>query len=146
MDWAAYTIKAHDLRQLIADRTAIHALFLRYVHAFSIQTAHTLLSTAQAVIELRLARWVLMLHDRHDEEDMAITHDFMSLMLSVRRPGVTSALHTLEGQGLIRSTRGRLHVQDRAGLERMCGSFYGIPEAEYARLIGTSGGRGPLHA
>lgn len=133
---AAHRIKAEDLRHMIAARSDIHAVLLRYVQAFSIQTAHTLISAAQAKVELRLARWILMLHDRVDGHEMSITHEYMALMLSVRRTGVTVALHVLEGNGLIRSTRGRLQVRDRVGLERMCGSFYGGPEAEYARLLG----------
>lgn len=142
----AHRIRAQDLRRTLADRPAVQTLCLRYVHAFTIQTAHTLLSAALAVVELRLARWILMLHDRLDGDDLAITHDFMALMLSVRRPGVTVALHVLEGEGLVRSTRGRLHIRDRVGLEKRCGSFYGVPETEYARLIGMNAGKGPYSA
>ena len=54
---------------------------------------------------------------------------------------MTVALHMLEGQGLIRSTRGRIQVRDRGGMEKMCGSFYGVPESEYERLRGTKGGK-----
>lgn len=134
----AHRIRADDLRRLLVERPTIRDLFARYVQAFAIQTAQTGLAAALAVVELRLVRWILMLHDRVDGDEMAITHEFMALMLAVRRPGVTVALHELEGRGLIRSTRGRLIVRDRAKLEKICGTFYGVPEAEYARLIGTT--------
>jgi CRP-like cAMP-binding protein len=134
----AHRIAADDLRRLLIDRPTIRDVFARYAQAFTVQTAHTALSAALAVVELRLARWILMLHDRVDGDEMSITHEFIALMLAVRRPGVTVALHELEGRGLIRSTRGRLIVRDRAKLEKMCGGFYGGPEAEYARLIGTT--------
>ena len=58
-------------------------------------------------------------------------------MLGVRRAGVTSALHMLEGERLIRSTRGMITVLDRAGLEAKANGSYGLPEAEYERLIGS---------
>lgn len=142
----AHRIRADALRQLIADRSAVHALFLRYVQAFSIQTADTLVATAHATLEVRLIRCILMLHDRMKGDDMAVMQDLMAVMLAVRRAGVTDALHVLEGAGLIRSTRGRLQVLDRAGLEKRCGSFYGVPEAEYERLVGTYGGNGASRA
>lgn len=57
-------------------------------------------------------------------------------MLGVRRPGVTDALNVLRKQGLISYKRGDITAQDRQGLERIAGEAYGIPEAEYRRLIG----------
>ena len=57
-------------------------------------------------------------------------------MLGVRRPGVTQALQALRKRGLIAYGRGQIAVKDRKGLERVAGKAYGIPEAEYRRLIG----------
>lgn len=75
---------------------------------------------------------------------MDLTHDLLSLMLGVRRAGVTTAVHLLEGQGLVKATRGRIHVLDRAGLKSVTHGLYGVPEAEYARLMnGTGAGSGP---
>lgn len=132
---SAHRVPAEALRHFLAKHPSVQSLFLRYVHVFGVQTAHTLLAAGLVVVETRLARWILMLHDRIDGDDIAITHDFMALMLSVRRPGVTVALHMLEGKGLIRSVRGRLTVRDRPGLEKMCGTLYGQPETEYRRVI-----------
>jgi CRP-like cAMP-binding protein len=106
------------------------------VHVFSVQVAHTALANGRAKIEERLARWLLMVHDRIDGDEVNLTHDFIALMLGVRRPGVTDALHALEGKGLIRSTRGVLRIVDREGLEVIANAIYGVPEAEYRRLIG----------
>jgi hypothetical protein len=58
------------------------------------------------------------------------------MMLGVRRSGVTDTLHILEGRRLIRATRGEITILDRARLERLAGASYGLPEAEYRRLIG----------
>ena len=111
-------------------------LLLRFVQALSTQTAFTALSNAVHQIDERLARWILMCDDRLDGADMPLTHEFMSIMLAVRRPSVTTALHILEGNRLIRAERGCIVVRDRAGLEEFAGDSYGVPEREYERLIG----------
>ena len=79
-----------------------------------------------------------MCHDRVDGDALSTTHEFLSLMLGVRRAGVTVALQALEDCGLISTKRGRVTVLDRAKLEAVAGDSYGVPEAEYARLIGCS--------
>ena len=66
------------------------------------QTAHTAVANARAKIEARLARWILMAQDRLDGASLPLTHEFLSLMLGVRRAGVTEALHALEAMKLIR--------------------------------------------
>jgi hypothetical protein len=78
-------------------------------------------------------------HDRLDGDEIPLTHEFLAFMLGVRRPGVTDALQLLEGKGLIRTSRGRVQIADRAGLVACAGISYGIPEAEYQRLIGDLG-------
>ena len=95
------------------------------------------MTNGHALIEERLARWLLMAHDRLDGDAMALTHEFLALMLGVRRPGVTVGLHFLEGKGLIKSTRGVVTVIDRGSLEELADGSYGVPEAEYDRLFGT---------
>ena len=111
-------------------------LMLRFAQVMLVQTSYTALSNAVYQIEQRLARWLLMTHDRSLSDDLPITHDYMSIMLGVRRPSVTQALHILEGRRLILSERGCITVRDRSGLEHLAGDAYGKPEAEYRRLIG----------
>ncbi|MBC8012812.1 MAG: Crp/Fnr family transcriptional regulator [Methyloceanibacter sp.] len=130
-----YRITADDLRCAIAKSPTLHGALLNYVQAFMTQTAHTAASNGSAKLEERLARWLLMAHDRTDGDDLPLVHEFLALMLGVRRPGVTVALHTLEAQGLIRAARASIHVIDRAGLEELAGGAYGVPEAEYRRLM-----------
>jgi CRP-like cAMP-binding protein len=100
-----------------------------------IQTAHTAIANGRANVEERLARWVLMARDRLDDDELPLTHEFLSLMLRVRRAGVTLALNALEGLGLLRANRGHVTVQDRKGLEKFAGAYYGVPEAELRRLM-----------
>ena len=77
-----------------------------------------------------------MCQDRLESMEFPITHDFLSMMLGVRRSSVTDAIHLLEGDALIKATRGNILILDRARLERAAGASYGVPEAEYRRLIG----------
>jgi hypothetical protein len=80
-----------------------------------------------------------MCHDRVDGDQLELTHEFMSMMLAVRRSGVTVTLHTLEAGGAIRALRGRIIVLDRSKLLAVAGESYGRPEEEYRRLVGPFG-------
>jgi CRP-like cAMP-binding protein len=100
------------------------------------KTTHTAVCNAQSRLDMRLARWLLMAHDRIGDDTIPLTHEFLSIMLGVRRPGVTEALHALRKQGLISYGRGQIAVENRKGMERTAGEAYGTPEAEYRRLIG----------
>ena len=134
----AFRIRSADFHDLLDESPTLRSLMLRYALALSIQTTHTVLAASHGVLEIRLARWILMIHDRVDGDELWLTHDFMAMMLGVRRPGVTTTIHELEGHALIRSKRGYLLVRDRTGLEKLCGGLYGGPEAAYARLFGSS--------
>lgn len=131
-----HRISADVLKRAAERSTDFRDLLLRYTQTFLIQTAQTALANAAAPAEERLARWLLMYHDRQDGDDLSVTHDFLSMMLGVRRPTVTVAIHVLEGAGLIRARRGRITVLERQGLEEAAGESYGTAEAEYERLIG----------
>jgi CRP-like cAMP-binding protein len=114
-------------------------LLLRYVHSLNVQAALTAASNAHYALPERLARWLLMCHDRVGGDQIELTHEFISMMLAVRRSGVTVTLHTLEATGAIKATRGMVIVKDRERLEEIAGESYGGPEAEYRRLIGPFG-------
>ncbi len=75
------------------------------------------------------------MHDRFDQNAFPFTHRLIAMMLGVRRAGVTTALHTLEGHKLIKARRGQITVVDRKGLEALSDPSYGVPESEYARLV-----------
>jgi CRP-like cAMP-binding protein len=129
-------ISADRLREALHDRPTLRSSLLRYAQAFAVQTSQTALVNGRAKLEARLARWLLMVHDRFDQGAFPpFTHRFIAMMLGVRRPGVTDALHILEGRGLIKARRGQILVVDRKGLEAASDASYGVPEAEYARLV-----------
>jgi CRP-like cAMP-binding protein len=132
-----FSMPAAALRQACTASTDLHHLFLRYAQALLIQIAQTSLTNAAHSTEERLARWLLMCFDRVDGDDVPLTHEFISLMLNVRRPGVTMALGSLAAAGLIKTRRGVVTLIDHAGLRDLANDSYGVPEAEYERLIGA---------
>ena len=121
---SARQIGAARLRRAIASSVTLHRAFLHYGNSFMNQTTRTALANGRSRIEERLARWLLMAHDRVDGDEMLLTHDFLSTMLGVRRAGVTEALGALQDAGLVRSNRGMISVLDRAGLERSTDGTY----------------------
>jgi CRP-like cAMP-binding protein len=135
---AGHRIKTAPFLAAVQQSATLNRLLLRYVHSFTTQTAQTALANSGNNIDERLARWLLMCHDRIDGDVLPLTHKFLSMMLGVRRAGVTDAVHILEGRGLIRAiTNGRIEIRNREKLERLAGAAYGLPEAEYRRLIGA---------
>jgi CRP-like cAMP-binding protein len=131
----ALSITPGQLLRVCLERQAINAMLLRYVHCFISQMGRTILSNLHDAVEKRLARWLLMNHDRLEGDQIRLTHDQLAIMLGVRRATVTDALHLLEGEGMIRSTRGVIVVRDRARLLAVAGESYGAAETEYARFI-----------
>jgi CRP-like cAMP-binding protein len=133
---SALRLSTAAMRDAIAQSPSLHDVLLRFVHAFMVQGSHAAIAAGRARIDERLSRGLLMWHDRIREAELFVTHEFLALLMGVRRQGVTVALHELEGKGLIRSMRNRVRIIDRAGLERTANGFYGAPEDEYRRLFG----------
>lgn len=140
----ALRIAAADLRRALEECPSLSRFLMRYCLAFSVQVSQTAVANGRATIERRLARWLLMAHDRFRSDTFSLTHEFIATMLCVRRAGVTVALHILEGDGLIKSNRNYIKVLDRPGLERRSDPSYGVAEQEYERLVGRRCVRGAL--
>jgi CRP-like cAMP-binding protein len=128
-------IATEALRDAMHQSRSLHVLLLKSVQAFMLQTSHTAIANARGSLNVRLARWLLMAHDRTGSAKLHLTHEFLSLMLAVRRPGVTEAINALKQDKLIDNARGVIVVLNRRGLEKVAGNFYGVPEAEYRRLM-----------
>ena len=129
-------MRADRLRHALEQSSTVQKLLLRFVQVFHIQTAQTAACNGSHSVGKRLARWLLMCHDRLDGYELPLTHEFIAVMLAVRRPGVTEALQMLEREQAIRAERRNIVVLDRRKLEETAGDSYGVPEAEYERLIG----------
>ena len=104
--------------------------------------ARAITSSLQHPVEQRVARWLLMRHDRVGGDILAVHHDDIAGSMNVRRASVTDRLHLIEGERLIRCSRGRIAIRDRCGLEALAGEAYGAAEAQYRLLIAPFG-KGP---
>jgi CRP-like cAMP-binding protein len=117
-------VSAARLREVDEQSPALHRAMLRYAYAFLAQTTTTALANGRSKIEERLARWLLMAHDRLGGETLALTHEFLGLMLGTHRPGVTLALQGLERAGFITTRRGKITILDRKALEKSSNGTY----------------------
>jgi CRP-like cAMP-binding protein len=134
-DGEAYRMSYEDFRVAMEENRNLWKVIIRSIEAFSVQLAYTAVCNAVHDVNERLARWLLMCDDRISGNRLPVTHEFLSMMLSVRRASVTTALHVLEGNGFIRSERGIVVIRNREALEEFAHDAYGIPESEYRRLM-----------
>jgi CRP-like cAMP-binding protein len=132
-DGAALRLRSNDLRIALEASSTLRNVMLRYVQVFMVQTSQTALVNASALLTQKLARWLLMSEDRLNTKHIPLTHEFLSMMLGVQRPGVTLALGELEGRGLIAAKRGLISILDRPAMVAMTKGIYGVAEREYER-------------
>jgi CRP-like cAMP-binding protein len=131
-----WRITAANLCRAMEKSSTLRRDLLLYGHTLVVQIGYTAFVNSRCKMEDRLARWLLMAHDRTEDSTVPLTHELLASMLGVRRPGVTTGLHFLEKQGLILAKRGAISILDREGLEKAAHGAYGAPEAEYRRLFG----------
>jgi CRP-like cAMP-binding protein len=134
----AWTMSASALKDVLGQSPVLQHQLLRYAHVLGVQATSTALANGRFKLEPRLARWLLMCHDRTVGDELPTTHQFLSLMLGVNRTNLTAVVAEFERSGIIETRRGALIVRDRLGLLVLAGASYGVPEAEYARLLGHS--------
>lgn len=134
---AAWRIARAPFLRELAGNTALREILNRYLYVLLVQLATASACRRFHAIEPRLARWLLMSHDRAHTDHFHVTHEFMALMLGVRRVGVTMAAGRLQAVGLIHYQRGELSVLDRAGLEAQACSCYAADRAAYRTHLGA---------
>ena len=132
---SALRMPASAFRKEVGRRPALLAVLLRYVQALHVQVSVTAACNGRHTVQERLARWLLTAHDRSTSDQLPLSHEFLSMMLGVRRAGVTVALGALRAADLIRKTHGQVNVIDRAGLEKASCECYRTVRNEYARLL-----------
>jgi len=121
-------ISAANLREADEGSNTLHRAMMRYAYSFLHQTITTALANGRSKLEERLARWLLMADDRIEGKELALTHEFLGLMLGTHRPGVTIAMQALENAGLITTRRSYITIVDRKTLEKNCNGTYIRPE------------------
>jgi CRP-like cAMP-binding protein len=132
----AWRLDAATFRSELVRSTPLRRLLHRYIQVRVVQLAGAAACLRYHLISPRLARWLLMSHDRAQQPQFHVTHEFLAYMLGVRRVGVTVAAGGLQRAGLIHYHRGELTVIDRPGLESMACSCYAKDKITYAELLG----------
>ena len=131
----ALRIGAAAFRAAVAVNPALNTVLLRYTQALLTQVSQSAACNRVHPVAERCARWLLSTHDSVDGQSFELKQEFLAEMLGVRRPRVSIAAGILQRAGLIRYSRGRVQVIDRAGLERAACECYGVISREYARLF-----------
>ena len=133
-----YRVGTAEFLEAMRQSATFQRKALNFMHVMFIQASQTALANRRASLEERLARWLLMSSDRLDSPVLNLTNKFLSIMLGVRRAGVTEALQSLEGIGMIKAKRIHITILDRPALIRLANVYYGVPEREYERLLGKA--------
>lgn len=133
---AALRLVAPRFRSHISECPTLHRLLNRYLYVSLAQVAQTAACTHFHDIEARLARWLLMTHDRVPDTSLHLTHGFLADMLGVQRSAVTIAAGTLQRRNLISYARGEISVLDRKGLEAASCDCYAATVDDYRRTMG----------
>ena len=122
----AMRMKAAPFLRAFRQSQALQRSLHHYTYALMAQITQTAACNRFHVVEARLARWLLMTHDRMQSNPFQLTQEFLSQMLGVRRVGVTKAARALQKNALISYSRGNITILDRKGLETACCSCYAI--------------------
>lgn len=122
-------------RTLLVAHPALLGMLQRYVYVTLAQLAQTAACMCFHDVSHRLARWLLMTHDRAGGDSFQLTHQFLADMLGVRRSGVTTAAGQMQDEGLISYVRGDIQVLDRHGLERASCACYADVQAGYDTVM-----------
>ncbi|MCI0756831.1 Crp/Fnr family transcriptional regulator [Teichococcus vastitatis] len=131
----AWTMSADALRAAVSADPVLHSFTLRYALAHLEQVARTAACNSRHHTQERLARWLLMAHDRTSNNQFPMTHEILSMMLGVRRAGITVAAGQFQKSGFIRYEKGRITVTDRAGLESVACECYGVQRRIHEHLF-----------
>ncbi len=136
-DGSAQRMQARAFRAALEEEPALRALLLRYLEAMTSQVSQTAACNGRHDLEQRLARWLLMAHDRAGTDEFQITQEFLALMLCVYRPSVSVVASTLQRAGMIRYGRGHMTVLDREALEAAACDCYRLVKRRFERLLGS---------
>jgi len=130
-----YRLPAAPFREEMARRSAFHELITRYTHAHIGLIMQSTACNAIHTVEQRLARWLLMAHDRVGLDEFPLTQEFVAMMLGVSRPSVTIVAGTLQKAGLITYHRGHVSIVDREKLEAASCECYRVVRKLLASVL-----------
>ena len=134
----ALQMEADAFRRVLEEVPILQARLFRYNEAMRGQAVQTAACNGRHPLEQRLARWLLMAHDRSEGDDLPVTQEFLALMLCVYRPSLTVIAGTLQQAGIIRrDRRGQITVLDRSALEATACDCYTAVQRRFSALLGS---------
>ena len=137
MPGSALRMATRDFRHEVDTNSSFRMLLFRYNEALQAQIMQTAACNGRHGLEQRLARWLLMAHDRADGDELPLTQEFVAMMLGVHRPSISVTAGILQRAGLIRYSGGRITLLDRPSLEAACCECYGAVQRRFATLLGA---------
>ncbi len=132
---SAYKISTEHFMAEMERREALYNRVIRYTQALLTQVMQTTVCNGLHSAEQRCCRWLLMTRDRLGTNELKLTHEFLAIMLGVRRPTVTLTMQSLHVAGLIDSARGSINIINLAGLEATSCECYLAVKANFHRLL-----------
>ena len=130
----AFRLSAANFELALARSEALRRLALRYVQALMAQMAQSIVCSRHHSVLQRLSFWLLFSQDRAEHAQLKVTHETIAHMLGVRRESITQAAGQLQSDGSIKTSRGRISIENTTGLASRACECYGLLKAEYARL------------
>jgi CRP-like cAMP-binding protein len=134
-DGGAYAMRASTFRAEMNVHGALHRIVSRFMNAMNVLAFQSVACNALHGAEERCARWLLMVHDRVGADSFLLSHEFLAVMLGVRRPTATIAAGVLQKAGLITYRRGRMTILNREGLEEAACECYAAVQEHFERLL-----------
>jgi len=133
---SALRMSAASFRRELDRAPALRKLLHRYIYVVHMQLALTAACSNFHSVDLRLARWLLMTHDRAGFGNFHLTHKFLAQMLGVRRVGITNSAGALQRRKLVTYTRGNITILNRVALERASCPCYQASKDAYENVLG----------
>jgi CRP-like cAMP-binding protein len=131
-----FRIGAQLLLEEAAQSEHLRRLLVLYQSVFMTQISQSVACNGLHPVVKRCCRWLLMTHDRLESDELPLTHEFLAMMLGVRRASVTEVLQQLQQLGLISNGRAKVMIVNRQGLEAASCQCYQSVKDEFARLLG----------
>ena len=137
IDGRGFRMRAEAFRQHLTQCEGLRTALSRYTDALFALMAQSVACNRLHPIDQRCARWLLTTHDRAEGDEFALTQEFLSQMLGVRRASVSLSAANLQAAGCIRYRHGKIMITDRKALEAAACECYGVFRRRFAQIVGN---------